>query len=74
MEVNQLTDGVLELSLCEDSSDMEIDLIEVDNDPHNHSIQTTNKEDVSTITDEHQKLCSHVAFKPVSIEYSLLVS
>lgn len=54
MEVNQLTDGVLELSLCDDSSDMEIDLTEVDDDAHNHSIQTSNEKDASTITDEHQ--------------------
>lgn len=49
MEVNQLADGVLELSLCDDSSDMEIDLTEVDDDAHNH-----NEKDASTIIDEHQ--------------------
>ena len=54
MEVSQLTDGVLELPLCDDSSDMEIDWTEVDNDAPHGNIQISNKENISTTTDEPQ--------------------
>ena len=47
MEVSQLTDGVLELSLCDDSSDMEIDWTEVDNDAPHGNIQISNEENIS---------------------------
>ena len=64
MEVSQLTDGVLELSLCDDSSDMEIDWTEVDDTPHGN-IQISNEEDISTTADEPQS--EHlVALKLVS--------
>ena len=54
MEVSQLTDGVLELSLGDDSSDMEIDWTEVDNGAPHGNIQISNEETMSTTTDEPQ--------------------